>query len=75
MTPIKHTLKMVQQKIDMLKKDRQNDEFIPHLIELKEHLSQVADTEKNNIAYAWENGRYSKKFTDGYEYYNKLFSA
>jgi hypothetical protein len=59
----------------MLKKDRQNDEFIPHLIELKEHLSQAAETEAQNIAYAWESGRYSKKYSDGHEYYNKLFAV
>jgi hypothetical protein len=59
----------------MLKKDRENDEFIPHLIELKEHLRQFSDTEKNNIAYAWESGRHSNRFNDGYEYYDKMFSA
>ena len=73
MTPIRQTLEIVQEKINNLKKDPQSDEFIVHFIELKEYLKQKVDSERQNIIYAFESGKYSNKHSDGEEYYNNTF--
>ncbi len=73
MTPIRQTLEIIQAKINSLKREPQSDDFIAHLIELKETIKHKVDTERQNIVFAWDSGRYSKKFSDGEEYYNNIY--
>lgn len=74
MTPIKEAIRTIQERIDEQKKSMNNHELMIILLELKESLTTAANAERERIILAFDNGKFSTRFADGEEYYNKMFS-
>lgn len=69
MTPMKQVLSRIEILLKKIDNETPSEDIIGELIDLKEQVKKLVNTEKQNLIFAWDSGKYLSRHSSGEEYY------